>query len=237
MISPPIKQYNTIQYNTMTDCENYWIGPYGVLIPNNIDSVIARDGGNILYKNGSQTNKLHYLGMNEKEYKESYAKFNPKDEKWYYIGEFYWMGPYGILVRNYLNTVIAADGRNTLYKDGRQTMILCDSEMSEQKYKDLYAKFKHKDAKWHYIGHCNWIGPYGILVPNEIESIVGDDGCNILSKYGPQTEIYCEKRLSEAKYKKLYAKFDAKDGKWYYQEPKQNHKTIESNKQKMCTII
>lgn len=38
--------------NTLTD---YWIGPYKMLVPNSIDSVVAKDGRNIRYKNGSET--------------------------------------------------------------------------------------------------------------------------------------------------------------------------------------
>jgi len=35
--------------------EQFWIGPFGVLVSNKIESVIADDGYNTLFKNGYQT--------------------------------------------------------------------------------------------------------------------------------------------------------------------------------------
>ena len=64
----------------------YWFGPYDVLVPNKIESVVAADGYNTHYKNGKITEMgcPDCVQMNEKKYKSKYATYNKKDSKWYY---------------------------------------------------------------------------------------------------------------------------------------------------------
>lgn len=64
---------------------NYWIGPYGILVPNNINHVVASDGGNIFYKDGRETEMFVVNPVSEEEYKKRYAQFNDIDKMWYYI--------------------------------------------------------------------------------------------------------------------------------------------------------
>lgn len=66
--------------------EKYWIGPYGILVSNKIDSIPSIDGCNILFCNGNETEMVspHPL-LTEAEYKQKYAKFNTEKNKWYYF--------------------------------------------------------------------------------------------------------------------------------------------------------
>ncbi len=63
---------------------NYWIGPFGVLVANNINSVVAEDGGNTLHKNGSMTKMCCMDRISKETYLEKYATRNKSDNKWYY---------------------------------------------------------------------------------------------------------------------------------------------------------
>lgn len=60
-----------------------------------------------------------------------------------------------------------------------------------------------------------WIGPYGILVPNDVLYVVAADGINTLYIDGSETEMATDTPLSEEEYKKLYARFDDVDNQWY----------------------
>lgn len=64
--------------------ENYWTGPYGVLVPEYIDEIIAKDGYNLRYKDGSVTEKFmpNPNPMNEDIYRRTYATC--VNGKWYY---------------------------------------------------------------------------------------------------------------------------------------------------------
>ena len=62
---------------------SFWKGPYGVLVPNHIEAVVASDGGNTRYKSGAETEMGCMFEMNEKLYKEKYA-IKKEDGKWYY---------------------------------------------------------------------------------------------------------------------------------------------------------
>ena len=63
---------------------NYWIGAYDIRVSNSIKNIIAKDGYNLLYPDGSQTEKFmpNAPCLTEKEYKEKYAKF--VDGFWYW---------------------------------------------------------------------------------------------------------------------------------------------------------
>lgn len=64
----------------------YWIGPYGIRVPNTISDVVAEDGYNIMDSSGSVTKMFKDLkSPTEEEYKEKYAKLGT-DGYWYYTG-------------------------------------------------------------------------------------------------------------------------------------------------------
>lgn len=63
---------------------NFWSGPFGVLVSNDIHSVVAKDEGNIIYKNGGCTEMYCGPKLSEQEYKNKYCEYNFKDSLWYY---------------------------------------------------------------------------------------------------------------------------------------------------------
>ena len=56
----------------------------------------------------------------------------------------YWIGPYDVRVANNIASVVAADGFNTLYKNGCETEMACTDvpEMSQEIYKAQLAELK-----------------------------------------------------------------------------------------------
>ncbi len=78
--------YNSNKNISTTNTDNYWLGPYDVLVPNHINSVVDGDQCNTLYKNGSMTRMCcPYPNLISKEsYLKKYAIYNESDNKWYY---------------------------------------------------------------------------------------------------------------------------------------------------------
>lgn len=69
----------------MSNNQLYWIGPYGILVPQSIDDVVDEDGVNILYKNGTKTKLCaNFSTMNSMSYKTKYAKFDMLNGHWIY---------------------------------------------------------------------------------------------------------------------------------------------------------
>jgi hypothetical protein len=68
----------------MTD--TYWTGPYGILVPAIVSYVVAEDGHNTMYCNGSVTDRVNNNAalMNADIYRQKYAWFNASDNQWYY---------------------------------------------------------------------------------------------------------------------------------------------------------
>ena len=137
---------------------DYWVGLYGIRIPNSIKSVIAEDCCNTLYFDGSGT-ELFSLNapLSETEYKNKYAEFNTEDGFWYWktkdsMENDYWLGPYDIRVPNSIKFVTASDGYNTLFSDGNETEIFRPNAptLSEDEYKNKYAQFNAKDGYWYW---------------------------------------------------------------------------------------
>lgn len=66
---------------------NNCFGSYGILVPNEIDCVVAEDGYNYMYKDGSITERICHnpFPMNDKIYKQKYAKED--NGKWYNVKE------------------------------------------------------------------------------------------------------------------------------------------------------
>lgn len=70
--------------HTLTDYKilaNYWVGPYKVLVPNSITSIVAKDGRNTRYKNGSET-EMAVQPITKEKYLATYATKSGK--KYYY---------------------------------------------------------------------------------------------------------------------------------------------------------
>lgn len=65
--------------------QGYWIGPYGVYVPNHTTRVIAEDGCNFLSKDGCITEMCSTIVMNEQLYKEKYTTMSG--------GDYYYKSP------------------------------------------------------------------------------------------------------------------------------------------------
>lgn len=258
---------------------SHWVGPYNVLVPNYITSVVASDGGNRRFKDGGETEMGIFLDppMDAKTYRERYAT-KGDDGKYYYkeivthnlptmvkcgttVGgskhaidiscedngnnDGYWNGPYGVLVSNDINSVVADDGYNSQDKYGGVTEMFMKNapKMNEEIYKQTYAK-KGDDGKYYYVikdkvepkqsteidyrcrctfkpitNNNYWNGPYGVLVPNDIEYVVASDGGNTRYKSGGETEmgVFLNPPMNAEIYKEKYATL-GQDGKYYYKK-------------------
>lgn len=63
---------------------SHWVGPYGILVPNNIFTVYAEDGSNIIGRDGDITEMVSINNVSEEEYKEKYATFDSSTNNWYH---------------------------------------------------------------------------------------------------------------------------------------------------------
>jgi len=137
---------------------NYWKGPFGIKVPNNVEVIVAEDGRNSLYKTG-ETTKMCFDPLSKEEYLNKYTILG--SDGFYYwkekhirdneieevindneiekvINDNYWKGPFGILVPNYIKAIAAEDGKNTLSKNGHSTKM-CFDPLSKEEYLNKYA--------------------------------------------------------------------------------------------------
>jgi hypothetical protein len=200
----------------------YWLGPYDVRVPLEVDSVVASDGGNRRYKNGSQTEKFVQPKMTKEEYLQSYAILH--DDGYYYwkISKKpdYWLGPYGVRVPLEVYSVVASDGGNTRYQNGGETEMWCGPDMSKEEYLQTYATLRDDG---HYYWKMPkkpdyWLGPYDVRVPLEVKSVVAADGSNRRYKNGTETEKFVKSKMSKEEYLETYTILDD-DGHYYWKTP------------------
>ncbi len=95
---------------------------------------------------------------------ESRAQLRREEKKTCDTSE-YWVGPYGVKVPNEVTSVVAADGRNTLYKDGKQTEIYVKNPLTREEYLKRYS---------FYSDECGYVynrpGAYRYNERNEAET-------------------------------------------------------------------
>ncbi len=143
----------------------YWVGPCDMLIPCNVDSVAWFDC-NSLSRSGCVTEMagLDSDGnlippLSDDEYLEKYAIL--KEDGHYHLkrteeGEFdydgnddndyYWIGPYGMLIPSTVSSVKAENGIDIHHSDGSIT----GKKMTREIYLDKYAS-KNDANVWYYI--------------------------------------------------------------------------------------
>ncbi|BCS82814.1 hypothetical protein QLL95_gp0325 [Cotonvirus japonicus] len=75
-----------------------------------------------------------------------------KEHKFLNTNDKFWIGPYGVLVRHNLYSVVATDGYNVVYHDGYITDLVKKNSLSmnENVYKKLYANLNESNGKWYY---------------------------------------------------------------------------------------
>lgn len=62
--------------------KGYWLGPYDIRVPNNIEYIISSDGGNTRYKNGGETEMCVMTPLTRDEYLDKFTVL--KDDGFYY---------------------------------------------------------------------------------------------------------------------------------------------------------
>ncbi|HLX54826.1 MAG TPA: hypothetical protein VKR58_12835, partial [Aquella sp.] len=66
----------------------------------------------------------------------------------------------------------------------------------------------------------SWTGPHGMLVSIKVNSVVAEDGFNILYQIGAKSQFECkEPEPTEAEYKAKYTRLDA-NGSYYWKMDK-----------------
>lgn len=130
----------------------------------------------------------------------------------------FWTGPYGVRVPMHLDSVVADDGGNTLYRDGSVTEMFVEPEMTKKEYFRVHAE-QRADGHWWYKEkqEAFWIGPHEIRVAEHITSVTAEDGGNRLSRDGSQTEKFVRPRMTKDEY---FARFVEKraDGCFWWKE-------------------
>ena len=64
-----------------------------------------------------------------------------------------------------------------------------------------------------------WVGPYGVLIPSYIESVISDDGCNKYYSDGTETEMHGDSSeyMTLEQYRNKYAE-EGTHGLWYWKD-------------------
>ena len=89
-----------------------WLGPYGLIISNDVQSIPGHDGNNII-------NKPCTAKLSKEEYLAKYGELR-HDNKYYYksVSDNCWTGPYGLQIPKSIEYVMAGDGYNLYYQTG-----------------------------------------------------------------------------------------------------------------------
>ena len=73
-----------------SDNTDFWLGPYGIRVPNSVQWITDADGGNTLYKRGGSTEMYCPNPPTEEEYKKKYCTLGING--YYYWTEKTWGG-------------------------------------------------------------------------------------------------------------------------------------------------
>jgi len=124
--------------------QDYWLGPYDVRIPLELDSVTASDGTNMLDKNGVQSTVFVWNTLTKDQWLAKYADMRADGHYWY---KNYWIGTYNVRVPLNCVSVKAMDGVNIRFRDGSQTGIPIQNYPTIEQW---LAKFAELRADGHY---------------------------------------------------------------------------------------
>ncbi len=125
----------------------HWVGPYSILVANNIQSVVAEDGHNTLDKNSGSTERglVGVNNMTKQIYLAKYAEFG-SDGYYYYKSRVsddsndWWTGPYGVKVPSYVTDALMPDEFNLVDKWGNKTNHATTNQiLNEKAYLAKYA--------------------------------------------------------------------------------------------------
>jgi hypothetical protein len=145
---------------------SYWKGPFGILISDDIESILLMDGINKMFKDGTVTKlevpERKYI-RKENEYKWKYA-IQKSDGDWYWKGKDYWKGPGNILIPKSRKIVPGLEfGTNMDYHgsiggcqlywldlehDGKKEKVT--EKLTEVAYREKYAKYDNNNDIWYW---------------------------------------------------------------------------------------
>jgi len=133
----------------------YWIGPYNVKVHISIQAVVAADGFNLLFCDGTQTKRVSPIipiFMTSAIYKEKYATLRNDNNYYYKNSDDFWLGPYKIRIHVSIPYVVGEDGFNTHYKDNSTTKIniVNPQIMNENIYKFEHCKLMNDGHYYYY---------------------------------------------------------------------------------------
>ena len=69
--------------NNTTQPLPYWTGPYNIRVSNFVNAVTAADGGNLLYKNGQETELGVLKPLSKRQYLDKYTVVDPDGIRWW----------------------------------------------------------------------------------------------------------------------------------------------------------
>ncbi len=75
--------------------------------------------------------------------------------------ENFWIGPYDVRIPESINSIKAADGKNTLYKNGSQTELPIYYFPTKDEYLSTYAEYRSDLHYWYKDPNSCCTGPCG----------------------------------------------------------------------------
>ncbi len=127
--------------------DEYWIGPYNMLVDNSVERVMAEDDVNTITKSGGKT-EIGLVGrnnMNKQKYLAKYAEFR-SDGYYHYIKPVdegkndWWKGPYDVILPVYVTDAIMPDQFNLIDKWGNKTNHVTNNQiLNKEEYLAKYA--------------------------------------------------------------------------------------------------
>jgi len=204
----------------------FWNGPFGIRVPSSYDYVMATDGRNWLYEDGSQTHAAFSGGeLSKEEYRKRFAELSEDGYYWYVgkkdgqkkevVNDGYWLGPYDIKVHNSISVIKATDDVNSINKDGTETNLPYQRRLSKDEYLAKYCENRNGEYWYKQLNEKFWLGPHGVRVPEKFGQCKAEDGLNSVFSFGAETEMPKGRPLSRDEYRQRFATLRPDGFYWY----------------------
>jgi hypothetical protein len=206
---------------------SFWLGPFNIRVPSSCDYVVAIDGYNRLYEDGSQTEAVSMGRLTQEQYRERYAELRDDGYYWYVgtkedpnkrtslVDDGFWPGPYDIKIPNSITKITSTDEVNTINKDGTETNLPFQNRLSKQEYLNKYCENRNGEYWYKQVNEKFWLGPHGVRVPEKFGQCKAIDGHNNLFSFGAETEMVRGRPLSRDEYRNRFAELRPDGFYWY----------------------
>ena len=204
--------------------EGFWLGPYGVGVPESVKRIPSKHEPNSLSKEGWETDMPIWKILMQDQYREKYAELRDDGYYWYKTEEKpekknendFWLGPYDIRVDGSIDAIQATDETNTIYKNGTQTHLPYQKRLSRTEYLEKYTEKRNDGQHWYTLKPEGfWLGPFNVRVPNSIDRVPSRNEPNIWIKGAYETRMTAENILTREEYLAKYAEL-RDDGYYWY---------------------